>query len=93
MTIHQQCLSFVLVLISWQLSLRLGSQILPTDRLSHDNFDDKSKQRLIELIKKSGKPAILFSGDVHLAEVLEDPCASAGNDNFNPIYALFRNWV
>jgi len=52
-----------------------GSQILPDDRIFPEHWFDKSRQRLIGLIRKykvSG--VILLSGDVHYAEIMKHPC-------------------
>ena len=50
-----------------------GTPILPINRLAHDNFYQKSRIRLFEIIKKSG--VVFISGDVHMAEISSTWCA------------------
>ncbi|CAD8158301.1 unnamed protein product [Paramecium octaurelia] len=51
-----------------------GSQILPNDRLFIDVWYLSSRNKLLQMLK--GKNALLITGDVHFAEILQDPCTN-----------------
>ncbi|CAD8069942.1 unnamed protein product [Paramecium sonneborni] len=51
-----------------------GSQILPNDRLFIDVWYQKSRNRLLQMLKH--KNVLLITGDVHFAEILQDPCTN-----------------
>ncbi|CAD8058237.1 unnamed protein product [Paramecium primaurelia] len=51
-----------------------GSQILPNDRLFIDVWYLSSRNKLLSILK--GKNVLLMTGDVHFAEILQDPCTN-----------------
>ncbi|KAL4455388.1 hypothetical protein ABPG74_012540 [Tetrahymena malaccensis] len=55
--------------------LTSGIQVLPDDRLVTEYWYNQSRQRLFDLFKKykDTKRVVILSGDVHFAEILQEP--------------------